>query len=274
MNTPQPRSAVPRQHPLLIAAALAVILFCAVGTAAIMGWLPASKGSARSQLSDADRAALAAGLQQQAQPAYVPPPPALAPQTLQPAAGAAPGMPVQALAAAPAAPAAAAYPAAPAGTAQYGAGGSQGMSASGSALSSTQDYAPAPAPLREAPAARSADSGSDARWCGSCGNVESVRTITTRAHASGVGAAGGALLGGLLGNQVGSGHGRQLATVAGAVGGAVMGNQVEGNMKATHSYEIRVRLDDGTLRTFHQQSAPRWRNGDRVRIVKGSLRAA
>jgi outer membrane lipoprotein SlyB len=53
-----------------------------------------------------------------------------------------------------------------------------------------------------------------------------------------------------------------------------MGNQVEGNMKAAHNYEIRVRLDDGTLRTFHQQSTPRWRNGDRVRIVKGSLRAA
>ena len=91
---------------------------------------------------------------------------------------------------------------------------------------------------------------------------------------SGVGAAGGAILGGLLGNQVGSGHGRQLATVAGAVGGAVVGNQVEGNIKADISYEIRVRLDDGTLRTFHQHSAPPWRTGDRVRIVKGSLRSA
>jgi len=253
-----------------------VILFCAVGTAAIMGWLPASKGSSRNQLSDADRAALAAGLQQP-QPAYMPPPPALTatPQTmpLQPAPGAsAADTPVQALAAAPAAPA---YPAYPAGTAQYGASGSQGMTASGSAA----DYVPAPvsapAPaVHEAPATRSAQADDGARWCGNCGNVESIRTITTRARGSGVGAAGGAILGGLLGNQVGGGHGRQLATVAGAVGGAVVGNQVEGNMKASHSYEIRVRLDDGTLRTFHQQSAPRWRNGDRVRIVKGSLRAA
>jgi outer membrane lipoprotein SlyB len=53
-----------------------------------------------------------------------------------------------------------------------------------------------------------------------------------------------------------------------------MGNQVEGNMKANHSYEIRVRLDNGTLRTFHQHSVPQWRTGDRVRIVKGSLRTA
>jgi len=264
MNPHQPRPAAPRQHPLLIAAALAVILFCAVGTAAIMGWLPASKGSSRNQLSDTDRAALTAGLQQETQPAYAPPPPPLAASQAMPLQPAVPatGVPVQALAAAPA------YPAA---SVQYGASGSQGATASGTAPA----YPAAPAePVREVAPVRTAEADTGARWCGTCGNVESVRTITTRARASGVGAAGGAILGGLLGNQVGGGHGRQLATVAGAVGGAVVGNQVEGNMKATQSFEIRVRLDDGTLRTFHQQSAPRWRNGDRVRIVKGSLRAA
>ena len=101
-----------------------------------------------------------------------------------------------------------------------------------------------------------------------------MRAIKQRAQGSGLGAAGGAVVGGLLGNQIGGGHGRQLATVAGAIGGAVVGNQVEGNMKASTSYEIRVRLDDGTLRTFHQSSQPQWRSGDRVRIVKGRLRAA
>jgi outer membrane lipoprotein SlyB len=111
-------------------------------------------------------------------------------------------------------------------------------------------------------------------WCSNCGNVESIRQIKTRSQGSGVGAAGGAILGGLLGHQLGGGHGRQLATVAGAVGGAVVGNQVEGNMKADISYEIRVRLDDGTLRTFHQHSVPPWRTGDRVRIVKGALHSA
>lgn len=44
MHTPvlNPHKRAP--HPLLIIAALAVILFCGVGTAAIMGWLPASNG--------------------------------------------------------------------------------------------------------------------------------------------------------------------------------------------------------------------------------------
>ena len=54
----------------------------------------------------------------------------------------------------------------------------------------------------------------------------------------------------------------------------MIGNQVEGNMKATTSYEIRVRLDDGSTRTFHQQSAPRWAEGDRVKIVNGALHSA
>jgi outer membrane lipoprotein SlyB len=257
-----------RQHPLLIAAAIAVILFCAVGTAAIMGWLPTSKGGSRDNLSDADRAALSAGLQQPAQPlAGAVPAPLPAPG--YPAAAVAPQAPAPVAAqgyapnAYPVQPEAQAYAAQ--GSAAYGASAVQGATASG--------YAD---PVRDShPKAKElAANDSAERWCASCGNVESVRTITRRAQGSGVGAAGGAILGGLLGNQVGGGHGRQLATVAGAVGGAVVGNQVEGNMKATTSYEIRVRLDDGTLRTFHQSSAPRWRNGDRVRVVKGALRAA
>jgi uncharacterized protein YcfJ len=36
----------------------------------------------------------------------------------------------------------------------------------------------------------------------------------------------GAVVGGLLGNQVGSGNGRKLATIAGAVGGGYVGNEV------------------------------------------------
>ncbi len=280
MNTHQTPPTRVGQHPLLILAALAVILFCAVGTAAIMGWLPSSKGGttrgmtpASSELSDADRAALNASLQQPGQPGYT------APGTLPPAypAQAAVGSYVPATpnttAPLPAAPANAIAPTTastyPPGYAAPAAG-AYGTSAAG------YDE---PAPLREshpkvkAPA-RVAQAESGGSWCGNCGNVESIRQIATRAQGSGVGAAGGAILGGLLGNQIGSGHGRQLATVAGAVGGAVMGNQVEGNMKANHSYEIRVRLDDGSLRTFHQQSMPQWRTGDRVRIVKGSLRAA
>ena len=284
MDTHPVSPAKGRQHPLLIAAAIAVILFCAIGTAAIMGWLPSSKGGNRNQLTDADRAALSAGMQQPGQPGYA------APSALPP--GAAPALPLAAQAqGAPAypatVPAPATYPA-PA-TAQayaapgaaYGVSGSQGSTASGAGYAPAPAAAPQYAPVEPAPvpkakhrATQVAEADTHSNWCGNCGNVESIRQIRARAQGSGIGAAGGAILGGLLGNQVGSGHGRQLATVAGAVGGAVVGNQVEGNMKADTSYEIRVRLDDGSLRTFHQHSVPQWRTGERVRIVKGSLRAA
>lgn len=41
-----------------------------------------------------------------------------------------------------------------------------------------------------------------------------------------VGIATGAVVGGLIGNQVGGGNGRTLATIAGAVGGGYVGNEI------------------------------------------------
>lgn len=46
------------------------------------------------------------------------------------------------------------------------------------------------------------------------------------AQNSPVGIGLGAVVGGLLGNQVGGGNGKTLATVAGAVGGAYLGNEI------------------------------------------------
>jgi outer membrane lipoprotein SlyB len=234
-------------HPLMILAALAVLLFCLVGIAAVLGWLPSSAGgtSGARQLSEADRSALAAGMQQPA-PAPLPlqaAPAQAGPQPLAQQYAPQPAYPAQSYAA-PAAPAEAPLPAA------------------------------VPAPLHERAdrPVQLAANDTGHQWCSTCGNIESIRTITHRAQGSGLGAGAGAILGGLLGHQVGNGNGRTLATAAGAVGGAVMGNQVEGNMHASTSYEIRVRLDDGTLRTFHQSSPPAWRTGERVRIVKGHLR--
>ena len=50
------------------------------------------------------------------------------------------------------------------------------------------------------------------------------------------GTAVGAVVGGLLGNQVGGGNGKKIATVAGAVGGGYAGNQVQGRMQANSTY--------------------------------------
>ena len=196
----------PNTHPMMVIAAVAVVLFCGVGSAAILGWLPTSKATVPEQVSGMPPAP-----QQSQQLAYNDAPPAAGLSAVAPAAA------VQ----------------------------SQGQ--------------------MEQQQARSAP-------CSNCGVVESVRSIEHRAQGSGVGAVGGAVLGGLLGNQVGSGHGRQLATVAGAVGGAVAGNQIEGNMKKSYSWDVTVRMDNGSKRVIHTSHQPDWRNGDNVRIVKGQLR--
>lgn len=196
----------PGTHPIMVIAAVAVVLFCGVGSAAILGWLPTSNATVPDKVAGMPPAP------QQQQMAYAEP---------APAAG---------------------------GYAQ----------STAPAVVQGQGQAPEPAARNTA--------------CGNCGVVESVRRIEHRPQGSGVGAVGGAVIGGLLGNQVGGGHGRQLATVAGAVGGAVAGNQIEGNMKTTYSWDIVVRMDNGNKRTLHSSSAPQWRNGDPVRIVKGQLR--
>ena len=50
------------------------------------------------------------------------------------------------------------------------------------------------------------------------------------------GTAIGAVVGGLLGNQIGGGGGKTVATVAGAAAGGYAGNKVQGNMQYLHDY--------------------------------------
>jgi outer membrane lipoprotein SlyB len=129
-----------------------------------------------------------------------------------------------------------------------------------------------PAARAKAPPAQVASSAPVAK-CTTCGVIESVREIAEKGEGSGLGAAGGAVVGGLLGHQVGGGSGKQIATVVGAVGGAVAGNEVEKRVKATKSYDITVRLDDGSTRVINEANPPSWRSGDRVRIVDGAIRS-
>lgn len=88
--------------------------------------------------------------------------------------------------------------------------------------------------------------------CASCGVVESVETVVHKGEGSGVGAVAGGVIGGLLGNQMGSGNGRKAMTVIGAVGGGYAGNEIEKRQKSTTSYRVRVRMDDGSLRTVER----------------------
>jgi outer membrane lipoprotein SlyB len=129
------------------------------------------------------------------------------------------------------------------------------------------------APSRSNDSSESTTVATAAPVCENCGRVEAVEAIKHEAKPSGGGAIAGAILGGVLGNQVGGGNGRKLATVAGAVGGGFAGNTIEKNARATTTYDVRVRMEDGSVRNFSYSAPPGWSAGDHVRVVNGTLAA-
>lgn len=131
-----------------------------------------------------------------------------------------------------------------------------------------QNVAPPPAqPARQA----QADERSAARPSHTAGHVTGVQVVESEKPTSGLGAVGGAVVGGLLGNQIGSGNGRILGTVAGAAAGGFGGNYAEKKLNTNKSYRVSVKMDDGSRRTFTYQNAPGVEVGQRVHLERGVL---
>ena len=112
------------------------------------------------------------------------------------------------------------------------------------------------------PAAQAQTSSGPNGNCQRCGTVQSVNTVQRSERPQGLagtqvtpGMAIGGVVGGLLGNQVGHGSGRAAATVVGAAGGAYAGHQIEKNRKSYTAYVMRIRMNDGTMRTVEQRQA-------------------
>lgn len=104
------------------------------------------------------------------------------------------------------------------------------------------------------------------------GEVE--RIDATRAAASGGGGAiVGGIVGALLGNAVGHGGEKAIATGVGAVGGALLGDQIEKQQRgrAEGSWRVVVRLDNGSQRAFEYAQLSDLRVGDRVRVEGNQL---
>lgn len=110
--------------------------------------------------------------------------------------------------------------------------------------------------------------------CMDCGIVESIReTVAEQRETNGGGALVGGLIGGVIGNQMGKGNGRALATIAGALAGGAIGNRAEEQGKPHNigSFQIVVRMTDGSVRFINQVRPPAWQLGDRVRVADGEL---
>ena len=127
--------------------------------------------------------------------------------------------------------------------------------------------APKPAAAKPAPAR-----AAKAPVCADCGVVESVKAVTRKGEVSGVGAVAGGVIGAVAGNQVGKGDGRKAMTVIGAVGGGLAGHEIEKRKNSTTVHEVRVRMDDGTVRTIEQAQAPQV--GARVQLDGKTLKPA
>ena len=91
--------------------------------------------------------------------------------------------------------------------------------------------------------------------CSTCGVVESVKAVQLQGQGSGVGVVAGGVVGGLLGHQFGDGKGKTAMTVLGAVGGGVAGNEIEKRARSETVYDITVRMDDGSTRSFRRAEA-------------------
>lgn len=69
-----------------------------------------------------------------------------------------------------------------------------------------------------------------------CKDVTVTRQAPVKDQHQIVGSVIGAVAGGLLGNQIGGGNGKKIATVAGAVGGGYAGNKVQEGMQERDTY--------------------------------------
>jgi uncharacterized protein YcfJ len=105
--------------------------------------------------------------------------------------------------------------------------------------------------------------------CDGCGVVSNAHTETRKGKASGVGAVGGAVAGGVVGHQLGGGSGKTALTVLGAVGGGLAGNEVEKNMKKYTVWVTTVTFKDGTKKRYESKANPDLKSGDLVKIDNG-----
>lgn len=105
-----------------------------------------------------------------------------------------------------------------------------------------------------------------AALCESCGTVQELKQEKRKGEGGAVGIVGGAVAGGLLGNQVGKGSGNTIATAGGAVAGALVGNEVQKRVTAKEVWVTRVKMKDGSIRSFEQEAKPNWAVGSVVKV--------
>lgn len=110
-----------------------------------------------------------------------------------------------------------------------------------------------------------------AATCRDCGKVTSVAVVEKKGEGGPIGVIAGGVAGALLGNQIGGGTGKTVATVAGAAGGAYAGHKVEEHVRTTKVWAVKVRMDGGGERSFQFEQDPGYKAGDLVKLSGTSI---
>jgi outer membrane lipoprotein SlyB len=125
-----------------------------------------------------------------------------------------------------------------------------GQAAAAPAMPAVPAKLPAGEPVAIKPVAKAAAPA--AVPCATCGVVESVQAVKKKGDGTGLGAVAGGVVGGAVGSQMGKGNGRTAMTVLGAIGGGFAGHEIEKQARAETVYAVRVRMDDGSVRSFQR----------------------
>ena len=107
--------------------------------------------------------------------------------------------------------------------------------------------------------------------CDNCAVVQSVKQENRKGKGGALGVIGGAVAGGLLGNQLGGGTGKTVATVGGAAAGGYVGNEVQKKVTSKKVWVTTVKMKDASVRRFEQEPQPNWSAGNIVRVNSGTL---
>jgi outer membrane lipoprotein SlyB len=107
--------------------------------------------------------------------------------------------------------------------------------------------------------------------CLNCGVVESFDTVKVQGQTNGTGAVAGGVGGAVIGNRIAGRNDKTLGGVLGAVGGGLIGNAIEKHERTTQAYDVHVRMEDGSLRTVRQSTAPTL--GMKVQVEADGLHA-
>ena len=110
-----------------------------------------------------------------------------------------------------------------------------------------------------------------AQACATCGVIDGYSTVQVKGENNGVGAVAGGLGGALVGSKIAGRGNHSVGGVIGAIGGGLLGNAIESHERMVTVYDVRVRMQVGSVRTVRESTVPNV--GARVDVEGNTLRA-